>query len=334
MVSYIEGDGNFGTPLQHWQDAAASRYTHMKGSRIARLLWPPTPTVQPDGSLWAVVPLVLVTGVKGGIATGFACEMAPHHYKDVISLMRWGITGEQPPLIGEKLVPFYPQWKGTVRPNVAGGYVTQGSVEVEAVEGTYQYEVIVTELPAGASVPAFKTKIKESEAVLDVTEAHGTHSIRFILEVSSETEPTAASLGLVSNVSENRTIVRPNGLVVAYDNDLQFVKDFVAHGLPLFATDKLRRLEELRIKCAALAREIQFLLGLRGLGGINAIFGKSLRDQAELIASATPASIPAGWGPELPGLGRRDELARAAPRGDCRRLAENQGVCPSLHRPH
>ena len=177
----IDGQGNFGS--RDDDPAAAMRYTEARLTAIARLLLEEldqgTIDLVPnyDGSqkepplLPARLPMVLLNGASG-IAVGMATEIPPHNLREVTSAVQVLLKDPKADLDAVLAHVQGPDWPGggqlispgsEIRAVYEGG---RGSLKVRArwrfeelARG--QWQLVVTELPPGASARRVQEEIEE-----------------------------------------------------------------------------------------------------------------------------------------------------------------------------
>ncbi len=177
----IDGHGNFGS--RDGDAAAAMRYTEARLAPIARLLLDEldegTVDFGPnyDGAfkepklLPARLPFVLLNGASG-IAVGLATEIPPHNLREVVAALQIALKNPKAPL--EELLeaipgPDFPGGGQIIssRDEIREVYATgRGSLKVRA-RYTFeelargQWQVVITELPAGVSAARVEQEIAE-----------------------------------------------------------------------------------------------------------------------------------------------------------------------------
>ena len=165
-INLFMPNGQFGTRLQGGKDSASERYIFTELSPMARRLYPASDDAilerkEDDGTMVEpvfyapVIPMVLVNGSKG-IGTGFSTDIASYNPLDVITYIRYKLSGPDgvcPP----KMTPYWKGFKGTVT------WLSHDESKV-LIRGCYEREgqnvIRVTELPIGFWTDDFKQHLE------------------------------------------------------------------------------------------------------------------------------------------------------------------------------
>ena len=240
-IPILEGDGNFGSRMV--QQAAAPRYVFC---RVHQNFWDiyrdlelspvhDDPEHLPPKYYLPVIPMVLANGVKG-IATGYATNIFPHSYKSLIACTKAAIEGKPIPRPEVQ----FPEFKGVIR------RISDKTIEVEGlIELQGQTKLTITELPVKydrLSYVQLLDKLKDQGKIVGYKEQHK-NGFRFDVTLKRqdkfgdlmEKNPEAAHDKLIKMfslkqvLSQNITVLDPNGKLKEYDRAEDVIKDFVEH---------------------------------------------------------------------------------------------------------
>lgn len=240
-IPILEGDGNFGSRMV--QQAAAPRYVFC---RVHQNFWDiyrdldlcpehPEPEHLPPRYYLPVIPMVLANGVKG-IATGYATDIFPHSYKSLVECTKAAIEGKPIP---QPTVEF-PEFKGVIR------RVNDKTIEIEGLyELSGQTKLTITELPVKydrLSYVQLLDSLKDKGKIVGYKEQHK-NGFRFDVTLKrqdkfgdlmeKDPEATHAKLvklfGLKQVMTQNITVLSPEGKLREYDRVEDVIRDFVEH---------------------------------------------------------------------------------------------------------
>ena len=165
-INLFMPNGQFGTRLQGGKDSASERYIFTELSPMARRLYPASDDAilerkEDDGTMVEpvfyapVIPMVLVNGSKG-IGTGFSTDIASYNPLDVITYIRYKLSGPDG-VCPSKMTPYWKGFKGTVT------WLSHDDSKV-LIRGCYEREgqnvIRVTELPIGFWTDDFKQHLE------------------------------------------------------------------------------------------------------------------------------------------------------------------------------
>jgi len=163
-LNLLAPNGQFGTRLMGGSDAASARYIHTELMPIARALVKKEDdailTYMDDDGLFVepetyypVVPLILVNGALG-IGTGFSTNVLPYNPKDLVSALKWRLSGSNPDLSSTELKPWWFGFKGKVQQGADDKtWITKGMYEFVSDD---QATIRITELPIGTWTQDYK----------------------------------------------------------------------------------------------------------------------------------------------------------------------------------
>ncbi|APU02041.1 DNA topoisomerase [Aeromonas phage SW69-9] len=240
-IPILEGDGNFGSRMV--QQAAAPRYVFC---RVHQNFWDiyrdielapahPEPEHLPPRYYLPVIPMVLANGVKG-IATGYATNIFPHSYKSLIKCTKAAIEGKPIP----RLEVQFPEFSGVIR------RVSDKTIEVEGLyELSGQTKLTITELPVKfdrLSYVILLDKLKDQGKIVSYKEQHK-NGFRFDVtlkrqdkfgeQLQNNPEATHEKIikmfGLRQVLTQNITVLNPEGKLAEYECAEDVIRDFVEH---------------------------------------------------------------------------------------------------------
>ena len=168
-INLLAPNGQFGTRLQGGDDSAAPRYIFtalepIVATMINKADDPALNWLEDDGDAiepeyyMPVIPAILVNGAKG-IGTGFSTDIPSHNPRDLVAALRRRLAGNLDDLTGERFVPWWDGFRGTVTMSADGRRAQ--------TRGTYQFldddtnRVRITELPVGTWTKDYKAFLDE-----------------------------------------------------------------------------------------------------------------------------------------------------------------------------
>lgn len=256
-ICLVEGRGSFGTRLV--QEAGAPRYVYTRLSenfdkylRDADLA--PAhedPEHEPPAFYLPVIPLVLANGTKG-IATGFATNILP---RDPDSLSRacrdYVVSGN---LTNKPTVKF-PEFNGDVTYDpVEGRYVVTGKYEK-----TSKTVLTITEVPYGYDRESYVKvldKLEDDNDIVSYEDLCDKQGFRFEIKLKQTGSSSWNHNKIVSKfklskpLSENLTVIGPDGKLREYKDEMQLIKDFCDYRLTILnkriEARKAEAIEEVR----------------------------------------------------------------------------------------
>ena len=256
-ICLVEGRGSFGTRLV--QEAGAPRYVYTRLSenfdkylRDADLA--PAhedPEHEPPAFYLPVIPLVLANGTKG-IATGFATNILP---RDPDSLSRacrdYVVSGN---LTNKPTVKF-PEFNGDVTYDpVEERYVVTGKYEK-----TSKTVLTITEVPYGYDRESYVKvldKLEDDNDIVSYEDLCDKQGFRFEIKLKQTGSSSWNHNKIVSKfklskpLSENLTVIGPDGKLREYKDEMQLIKDFCDYRLTILnkriEARKAEAIEEVR----------------------------------------------------------------------------------------
>lgn len=256
-ICLVEGRGSFGTRLV--QEAGAPRYVYTRLSenfdkylRDADLA--PAhedPEHEPPAFYLPVIPLVLANGTKG-IATGFATNILP---RDPDSLSRacrdYVVSGN---LTNKPTVKF-PEFNGDVTYDpVEGRYVVTGKYEK-----TSKTVLTITEVPYGYDRESYVKvldKLEDDNDIVSYEDLCDKQGFRFEIKLKQTGSSSWNHNKIISKfklskpLSENLTVIGPDGKLREYKDEMQLIKDFCDYRLTILnkriEARKAEAIEEVR----------------------------------------------------------------------------------------
>lgn len=236
-ICLVEGRGSFGTRLV--QEAGAARYVYTRMHKnfdkyIKDLDLSPKhedPEHEPPAFYLPVIPLVLTNGAKG-IATGFATNILP---RDPKALERACKEYIEEGTIKRKIPVKFPDFKGKVTCDPDGKFHVYGKYEKKS-----KTILLITEVPYGFDREGYVKVLDGLEdsgdivSYEDVCDKNG-----FAFEVKLKQNISAnwnenkilSKFKLVKPMSENLTVIGPDGKLRLYNDAREIVKAFCDYRL-------------------------------------------------------------------------------------------------------
>jgi DNA gyrase/topoisomerase IV subunit A len=236
-VPLIEGLGSFGSRTKPVDGIGAPRYTEVHRSKAAEaFLYNDLPIVplteNYDGSnvmpvhFLPLIPTVLLNGVAG-VAVGYSTDILPRHINDLISATQAALMGRK----FKEPMPCYERYDITVNPLAPSQYEITGKALIKDTS-----TIIVTELPPGLSLEAFKKRLIQMEDEDKISNFLDNSSDAINIEVQMKRgsvkgwTPAQAIvfLKLKEKVTERIVVVDWDGERIAtYPDASSLIKDFV-----------------------------------------------------------------------------------------------------------
>lgn len=232
-ICLVEGRGSFGTRLV--QEAAAPRYTYTRLHKnfeqyIRDIDLAPEhadPEHEPPAFYVPVIPLVLANGVKG-IATGFATNILPRDPVDLARACREYIqTGK----IAKRVAIKFPDFNGKV--------VYEADKERYQCLGTYELKsktvLLITEVPYGYDRESYVEvldKLEEDGSIVSYEDQCDKQGFRFEVKLKQQIsalwddERIIKKFKLSKPLTENLTVIDPNGRLKEYQDERDLIVDF------------------------------------------------------------------------------------------------------------
>lgn len=235
-VPLIEGLGAFGSRTKPVDGIGAPRYTEVQRSKAAQaFLYNDLPLVplmdNYDGSnkqpvhFLPLIPVVLLNGVVG-VAVGFSTDILPRSLSDLISATQAALRGKK---IKEPQ-PYYHNYDVTVSQLGPSQWEISGKVTIKDTS-----TMLVTELPPGLALEAFKKRLIQMEEKDQIVNFQDGSSDSISVEIQMKrgsikgwTETKAIDfLKLKEKVSERIVVVDYDGnRIVQHDSAESLIKEF------------------------------------------------------------------------------------------------------------
>lgn len=235
-VPLIEGLGAFGSRTKPVDGIGAPRYTEVQRSKAAQaFLYNDLPLVpltdNYDGSnkqpvhFLPLIPVVLLNGVVG-VAVGFSTDILPRSLSDLISSTQAALKGKK---IKEPQ-PYYHNYDVTVSQLGPSQWEISGKVTIKDTS-----TMLVTELPPGLALEAFKKRLIQMEEKDQIVNFQDGSSDSISVEIQMKrgsikgwTEAKAIDfLKLKEKVSERIVVVDYDGnRIVQHDSAESLIKEF------------------------------------------------------------------------------------------------------------
>lgn len=235
-VCLIDGIGNFGSRInpEGW---AAPRYTYVKKSKITEKLVYTDLNIVPlvenyDGSTMEpemflpLIPLILLNGVSG-IAVGWATEILPRSFKDIVQACIDELKGKRL----KRILPSFDYLDCSVIQSDHNSYEISG--KIKKIDAS---TVAVIELSPFISLEKFKENldILEEKGIINSYQDKSTKTINVIVKYprgavkNKSDDEIIRELKLIQRKTENLVALDFNsGTPTQYKDELHIVKEFV-----------------------------------------------------------------------------------------------------------
>lgn len=250
-ICLVEGRGSFGTRLV--QEAGAPRYVYTRLSEnfekyIRDVDLAPAhddPEHEPPAFYLPVIPLVLANGTKG-IATGFATNILPRNPEDLSRLVREYLSDGN---ITNKAPVYFPDFKGRVDYDpVENRHVCYGKYHKKS-----KTQMMITEVPYGFDRESYVKvldKLEDEGDIVSYEDLCDKTGFSFEIKLKQNTSANWNDTKIISKfklsktLSENITVIGPDGKLREYDDERLLIKDFVDFRLTILQTRIERRQAE------------------------------------------------------------------------------------------
>ena len=265
-ICLVEGRGSFGTRLV--QEAGAPRYVYTRLSenfdkyiRDADLA--PAhedPEHEPPAFYLPVIPLVLANGTKG-IATGFATNILPRSANTLSSACREYLLNGN---IAKRIPVCFPDFKGKVEYDpVEGKHTVLGVFEKKS-----KTVLNITEVPYGFDREGYVKvldKLEEDGDIVSYDDLCDKQGFNFEIKLKQNTSANWNNSKIISKfklskpLTENLTVIGPDGKLREYDDERELVVDFCNYRLGILQKRIDLRLEEAKELARWLKVKMEFI---------------------------------------------------------------------------
>jgi len=237
-ICLVEGRGSFGTRLV--QEAGAARYVYTRlhenfNKYIQDLDLSPQhedPEHEPPAFYLPVIPLVLANGAKG-IATGFATNILPRDPKVLVKACSEYVKSGK---IKNRVSVKFPEFNGfvefdqeTQKYTVLGRFVKKSKTVI-----------MINEVPYGfdrESYVKILDKLEEDGDIVSYEDLCDKKGFQFEVKLKQNTSANWTDAQIVSKfklskpLTENLTVIGPNGDLKEYTDERDLIKDFCDYRL-------------------------------------------------------------------------------------------------------
>jgi len=234
------------TRLQGGKDAAAGRYIFTKADQLTRLIFPAIddnllPRHRDDGDLIEpmfyipVIPMILCSGCRGGIGTGWSCSVPTYNPLDLIaSCKKWITKGDD---AVTDLHPWFRNFKGTVTQESPTRHITTGVFERKG------NKVTISELPIGMWTDKYKEFLEdmlENKIIKSLKNYSTPQVVKFVItESHNGLRCNSENLKLTSAINTtNMVLFTPKGKLKKFKNTKEIIINFCKCRMSLY--DKRR----------------------------------------------------------------------------------------------
>ena len=265
-VCLVEGRGSFGTRLV--QEAGAPRYVYTRlhenfDKYIRDVDLAPAhedPEHEPPAFYLPVIPLVLTNGTKG-IATGFATNILPRSPEVLSRLVREYLSDGN---ITNKAPVTFPDFKGRVDYDpVEDRHVVYGKYHKKT-----KTVMMITEVPYGFDRESYVKvldKLEDEGDIVSYEDLCDKTGFSFEIKLKQNTSANWNDAKIISKfklskpLSENLTVIGPDGKLREYDDERLLIKDFVDFRLGVLQQRIEKRREEAQEDLRWLNVKMQFI---------------------------------------------------------------------------
>ena len=262
-ICLVEGRGNFGSRLVPEPGAPRYIYTrvHKNFSRyIKDLDLAPEhedPEHEPPDHYIPVIPLVLANGATG-IATGFSTNILPRDPDDLVACCKeWCETGA----VKNQPRPLFPGFSGRVWfDGDRQSWITQGEVELNG-----KTTAVISEVPPGWTREKYVKHLDKLEENNEIGgyEDQCSQGFRFEVKLKRGTtwnrEKLVKLFKLEKSMSENLSVVGPEGKLREYSDARKVIEDFCEYRTGILSRRIEKRLTEARDGLQWLENKLEFI---------------------------------------------------------------------------
>jgi DNA gyrase/topoisomerase IV subunit B len=259
-------DGQMGSRSEYGKDAAAARYIFTKLDMCTRYLFreedePYLSQRMDDGDLvepetyYPIIPLILVNGTAGSIASGWSSTIPPYHLKDIISWIKAWLYEKETP----ELAPHFRGFKGKVSVQ-DNKVITEGTFE-QTKKG-----ICVTEIPIGKrmmSINKYKEFLKdlqESGKIKSIEDQSSENHPCLYIKCADEFTPTVQTLQLSDSISlSNMVMFDTKGKLQKYESIVEILAEWCDVRFDQYEIRKKGQLEAMEVEKTVLYNRIRFM---------------------------------------------------------------------------
>jgi DNA topoisomerase-2 len=277
-VPYFTRDGQFGSRSYAGKDAASARYIFTKCTPLTRILYPteddPLLTytlddgdkVEPDFYI-PILPTILINGCVAGIGTGWSSYIPCFGVEDIVSAVRgWIIDRDDQKVMDLELTPSYKGFTGTFKKVDSKKYECRGVIKPFESGGKKKsngrmYEI--TDIPIGTATNKYKEDLEvmlENKKLRSLKNYSTPDTVRFVIEVADDFEPTHENMKLVSMISINNLVLfTENHKLQRFNTVGEILLIYMKKRLELYEKRKQRLIEMLLHEILVYSQKRKFI---------------------------------------------------------------------------
>lgn len=310
-LNILKPIGQFGSRLMGGKDSASPRYIHTELEDIVDTIFRKEDNIllnylvedgdkiEPSYYL-PVVPLLALNGAIG-IGTGFSTDIPPHNPADIVTLLKYRLTGEISTLASRPLDPWWFGFTGKVSRINDNTWATRGVYEIDEAK----HIVTITELPVGTWTKDYKAFLDEfitreggnTFGFKNFDDLYNDVDVKFVLYFTEEGwdaiehNPTEFEKNFKLNTTwktTNMCCFDSEFNIVKYNTIGDILEAFVVQRLPAYEVRRTKLLEALRRDVTELQAKRAFLQAI--LDGKLELMRKT---DEQIVAGLKECGIPA-----------------------------------------
>ena len=259
-------DGQMGSRIELGKDAAAARYIFTKLDMCTREIFKEEDDatleqVVDDGDLVEpvtyspIIPLILINGTIGSIASGWSSTIPPYNIKDIVAWIKAWLNEAECP----ELVPYYRGFNGKVV--LEGQKVVTTGIFEETKKG-----ISITEIPIGkrmvsiAKYKEFLDDLREDGKIKSYENQSTENYPCFHLKLGEKFEANVANLHLSDSTSlTNMVLFDVNGKLKRYDSVEAILVEWCDQRFDQYTVRKAHQLKQMEAEKLVYYNRIRFI---------------------------------------------------------------------------
>lgn len=208
-----------------------------------------------------IIPMLLVNG-NYGIGNGFAQHILSRNPLEIIDKLQDRITGKDRRSTPIHLLPFFKDFKGTIKRLEGFSYEIVGSFE-----RTNTTTLTITELPIGYTLEQYNkilVKLEDEKIINDFTDKSEKNEFLFEVKVSREfskkdDEYIFDKLKLIKRITENFTCIGERNQIKEFKSDMDILDAFIKLRLEYYVLRKDYQINKLQDELMTLGAKYYFI---------------------------------------------------------------------------
>lgn len=261
-VPLLFKDGQFGSKGSMGKDAANARYIFTKMMKYTRILFPETDDdlltytlddglkVEPDFYV-PILPMILVNGVRGGIATGWSCSLPSHNPLEVVQCIRDWLNDKDGFKLPE-LAPYFNGFTGTIEKIDKHKYRCYGLFVKEDVSFGNKRKKgethRITEIPVDCSIDKTKELLEtlyEEKKLKSLKNYSTPNKADFYFTPSETFKPSIENLNLSSDINLTNIVLFNDGKIKKYHTLHEIFVEFCKKRYELYGVRKQKLIRQI-----------------------------------------------------------------------------------------